>query len=519
MIRKKREWYFVLLIILGSMDLTVKAKQNTFKKPNIVLIYADDLGYGDVSCYGATKIYTPNIDKIAARGLRFTNAHCSSATCTPSRYSLLTGQYAWRKQGTGILSGEAALVINVDRLTLPSMLQEAGYTSGIVGKWHLGLGLKKGEQDWNGEIKPGPLEIGFDYSYIIPVTGDRVPCVFIEGHRVVNLDPKDSLKVSFSQQIGNDPTGKEHPELLKMMYSSEQMSNTIVNGISRIGFMSGGHSARWVDENIADTLACKAKEFITGNKARSFFLYLATHDIHGPRVPNSRFVGKSGLGARGDAILQLDWTVGEVLNTLDSLGLSQNTLVIFTSDNGPALDAGYKDEAVEKLNGHKPSGPLRGGKFSKFDAGTRIPMLIKWPGKINPCTSDALISQVDFLASLAILTGQKLKAGDAPDSSPMLETLLGKSKTGRKSLVEQGQGLALIKGKWKYIEPSDGPAIMLSKNIELGNNPAPQLYNLKNDIGERNNIATKYPTIVKEMAKLLESIKHENSINKKLVKQ
>ena len=249
------------------------------KNPNIVIIYADDLGYGDVSCYGATKITTPNIDKLASEGLRFTNAHSSSATCTPSRYSMLTGQYAWRQKGTGIAPGDATLIIPTSRTTLPSVMKKAGYTTGAVGKWHLGLGEPGGKPDWNGELKPGPLEIGFDYCFLIPATGDRVPCVFVENHRVVNLDQNDPIEVGFGRPVGNEPTGREHPELLKM-HPSHGHDQTIINGISRIGYMSGGKEARWVDENIADTLTVKAKNFIEQNKDKPFFLYFATHDIH-----------------------------------------------------------------------------------------------------------------------------------------------------------------------------------------------------------------------------------------------
>ena len=207
------------------------------QKPNIVLIYTDDLGYGDVSCYGATEIQTPNIDTIANKGVRFTNAHSPSATCTPSRYALLTGEYAWRRKGTGIARGNAKMIIEPGRTTLPSILQKAGYTTGVVGKWHLGLGDEN--TDWNKEVRPGPLDIGFDYSFLIPATGDRVPCVYTENGRIVNLDPDDPVEVSFDGPVGDEPTGKDHPELLKM-HPSHGHNQTIINGISRIGYMSGG---------------------------------------------------------------------------------------------------------------------------------------------------------------------------------------------------------------------------------------------------------------------------------------
>lgn len=495
---------FITAAVIMHTALTVDAQ--TAGRPNIVLIYADDVGYGDISCNGATKIKTPNIDRLAAEGLRFTNAHASSSTCTPSRYSILTGHYAWRKKNTGIAAGDASSIIDVGQTTLASMLQHAGYKTAVVGKWHLGLGAEKGP-DWNGDIKPGPNDLGFNYSYIIPATPDRVPCVYVENNHVVNLDPNDPITVSYKGPVGNVPTGKEHPELLKMMYSKEH-DQTIINGISRIGYMTGGKTAWWKDEEMGDVLITKARQFVSNNKANPFFLYFAIHDIHVPRAPNPRFVGKSGMGARGDAILELDYTTGEILKTLDSLKLTKNTIVIFSSDNGPILDDGYKDDAVEKLNGHTPGGPLRGGKYSKFDAGTRMPMIIKWPGTVKPNTvSDALIGQIDFVASFAKLAGQQLPNDAAPDSFDMLDALLGKFNTGRSSLVEQGNGLAILKGNWKYIAPSAGAPLMKEKNMETGNSPEPQLYDLKTDIGEKNNVAAQYPAKVKELAALLEAIK------------
>jgi len=463
--------------------------------PNIVFMYADDLGYGDVSCYGARSVKTPNIDRLAASGIRFTHAHSPSATCTPSRYAMLTGEYAWRKPGTGVLPGDARMIIQPGRYTLPAMLKQAGYHTGVVGKWHLGLGA--GNLDWNGEIKPGPREIGFDYSFLIPATGDRVPCVFVENGRVVGLDPKDPIQVDYSKPIGNEPTGKDNPELLRM-HPSHGHDMTIVNGISRIGYMTGGKSARWVDEDNADRITEKAVAYVNGHKANPFFLYFATHDIHVPRVPHKRFVGKSGMGPRGDAILSLDWSVGQILETLERNRLMENTLIIFSSDNGPVVDDGYKDEAVEKLGSHKPAGPLRGGKYSMFDGGTRVPFMASWKGKIKPGTSNALLSQIDLLSSFAALTGQKLPADAAPDSFDVLPALLGQSRNGRDHLVEHAGGLSLIQGDWKVIEAKKGPRTNLTGN-ELGNSETPQLFNLADDIGEKSNLASQHPERVQSM--------------------
>ena len=475
------------------------------EKPNIVLIYSDDVGYGDLGCYGARRVATPNLDRLAAGGVLFTNAHASSATCTPSRYTLLTGEYAWRRKDTAILPGDAPALIRPGRATLASMLHGHGYRTGAVGKWHLGLG--EGNLDWNGEIKPGPLEIGFDSAFLIPATGDRVPCVFVENHRVAGLDPNDPIRVSYQNPVGGEPLGRDHPELLRLL-PSHGHDQAIVNGVSRIGYMAGGKSARWADEDIADTLAAKATAFIEGSRANPFFLYFATHDIHVPRLPNPRFEGKSGMGPRGDAIAELDWSVGRVLDTLDRLGLASNTLVLFSSDNGPVVDDGYRDMAVEKLGDHKPAGPLRGGKYSNFDGGTRVPMMVRWPRRVRKdAVSPALASHVDLFASLAALTGAPLGRGDAPDSLNQLRTFLGESKSGRAYVVEHAGALALIQGDWKYIEPGKGQKINRNTNTELGNDPQPQLYRLSRDVGEKNNLAAQFPGRVRAMAALLDKIK------------
>ena len=472
--------------------------------PNIVFIYADDLGYGDVGCYGATSVHTPNIDSIAAQGLKFTDAHATSATCTPSRYSVMTGQYAWRKKGTGILPGDAPLIIDTHQLTLPSMLKRAGYATGIVGKWHLGLG--NGAIDWNTEIKPGPMELGFDYSFIIPATPDRVPCVFMENHRVVNLDPADPIHVSYKAPFPGEKTGKDHPELLKMK-PSHGHDMAIVDGVSRIGYMEGGKSALWVDEEIADTLSSKAVRFIEQNRQRPFFLYYPAHDIHVPRLPNKRFAGKTAMGPRGDAIAELDWCVGRILDALEKQGIANNTLLILSSDNGPVVDDGYKDQAVEKLGTHKPAGIYRGGKYSNFDAGTRVPFLVKWPDHIKPgTTSNALVDQVDLLASLASLTHQQLSHEDGPDSINILSALLGRSNTGRQSLVEEAGSLSLVEAEWKIIRGSQGPAYDPNTRIELGNAPVPQLYDRRADPGETRNVADAHPQVVHRMLTKLDQI-------------
>lgn len=466
-------------------------------KPNIIILYADDLGYGDVGCYGASAVKTPNIDRLASKGLRFTDAHCTAATCTPSRLSLLTGTYAFRKKAA-ILPGDAPLLIQPGMHTLPRMLQQAGYTTAVIGKWHLGLG--NGVINWNDKIGPGPNEIGFDYSFIIPATTDRVPTVFVENGKVPNVDPNDPIAVSYAAMIGEEPTGLSAPELLKQR-ADTQHSNTIINGISRIGFMTGGKRARWVDEEIPMVLNGKAKDFITGHKDHPFFLYYPFPNIHVPRTPNRKFAGMTALGARGDVIAEMDWLVGEITQLLDSLGIAKNTLIVFSSDNGPVLDDGYEDQAGQLNKGHKPAGIFNGGKYSAFEAGTRMSTITYWPGTIRPGVSAALCSQVDLMASFAALTGQQLPADAAPDSHNALDVWLGKSVQGRKYLLEESYTLALRDKRWKYIAPQTTatPDWMKNKKIATGLAPVEQLYDLQKDPGETHNLAGQHPEIIKTL--------------------
>ncbi len=489
---------------LQTMGMATGVMAGAESRPNVVLIYADDVGYGDLGCYGATAVKTPHLDRLAGQGMRFTDAHSSSATCTPSRYSMLTGEYAWRKKGTGVLPGDARLILDPERLSWPGMMKRAGYRTGVVGKWHLGLGT--GNLDWNGEIKPGPLEVGFDSAFVMPATGDRVPCVYMKDRRVVGLDPKDPIRVDYTKPIGDEPTGKKNPELLKMQ-PSHGHDMAIVNGVSRIGYMTGGKSALWVDEDMAGRYVEEGGRFLEESKKDPFFLYFATHDIHVPRVPNKRFAGKTTMGARGDAIAELDWSVGQLLGRLDKLGLTKNTIVMFSSDNGPVVDDGYKDAAVEKLGSHRPAGALRGGKYSNFEGGTRVPLLLKWPGRVKPGVSDALVGQQDFFASFAKLSGQVLKEWEAPDSVDVLPALLGESKRGREWIVEHARALSIRKGEYKMIEANAGVMSNPSTNTEMGGGGKAQLYKVSEDLGEKKDLAGLMPEKVAELGALLGKVK------------
>ena len=502
------EFVFVITALLFGGIVQKVSAHLPKNKPNVIFIYADDIGYGDLSCNGSKTIKTPNVERLADQGVRFTNMHSPAATCTPSRYALLTGEYAWRRVGTGIAAGDAGSIIRPERFTLADLFKNCGYQTGVVGKWHLGLGEKTGTQNWNGFITPGPSDIGFDYSFILAATGDRVPCVYVENQRVVNLDPNDPIAVSYVKNFEAEPTGKLNPELLKM-HPSHGHDMSIVNGISRIGFMKGGKSALWKDEEIADVITGKALSFIEKNKDKPFFLYFATHDAHVPRVPNARFVGSSGMGPRGDAIIEFDWSVGEVINSLKRLGIDKNTIVIMTSDNGPVVDDGYKDLAVELLGDHKPAGVFRGGKYSSFEGGTRVPGILSWPGTVKPGVSDELLCQVDMVGTFAKLLKAKLPPGAAPDSENHLKAWLNMGRLGRQVLVLQNgnNNLSIENGTWKYIAPGTGATYNPSTNTELGNLNQDQLYDLSEDWEEKVNLAEKNPQIVKILRSKLNKIK------------
>jgi len=479
-------------------------QENKISKPNIVIIYTDDVGYGDIGANGSKTVQTPNIDRLAKGGVNFTDAHCSAATCTPSRYSLLTGSYAFR-QKAAILPGNAPLLIDPSKGTLPAMLQKAGYKTAVIGKWHLGLGM--GKVDWNKEIIPGAREVGFDYSFIIPATPDRVPCVFVENDRVAGLDPKDPIEVDYQHDFGEYPAGVQHPELLKMK-GDLQHSCSIINGVSRIGYMKGGKNSLWIDEEFNKVLNEKASNFIRKNIDQPFFLYYAIPNIHVPRMPSKEFVGKTTMGPRGDDIAEMDFYTGKIIELLKELGLEKNTLIIFSSDNGPILDDGYDDNAAELLGDHKPGGPFKGAKYSIYEAGTRMPTIVYWPGTVKPGTSSAMLSQVDLYASIAKLVGQEIQPGYAPDSEDHLDAWLGKSQVGRNFMLEEAFTLGLRMGDWKYVAPQTKatPDWLKNKDVPTGLSDQPQLYNLNDDVGETKNLVSANSDILGKMVKKLQEI-------------
>ena len=504
--------FFILCNCLPQVILAAS------EKPNVVIIYGDDVGFGDVGVYGSEKIPTPHIDALAANGLRFTDAHCSAATCSPSRFSMLTGIYGFRAN-VRILAPNAPLAIPVDTYTLADLFKEAGYQTAVIGKWHLGLGSKEAPADWNGLVKPGPLEIGFDYSFLLPSTNDRVPCVYLENYMVVNHDPNDPIFVGFSPEEVNRPgsssypNGRENRQAMTYYQSSHGHNNSVINGIGRIGFMSGGKAALWDDETMADVFVDKARDYIRTNKNAPFFLFFSSQDIHVPRAPHPRFQKKTKLGYRGDAMVQFDWCVGQIIAALKTSDILENTIVIFSSDNGPTYDDGYVDGSTVKTSkadndqGHYAAGPFRGGKYQIYEGGTRVPLIISWPNIIVPGSTNALVNQIDFIHSFATFLDLDLPKDAALDSRNTIDAFFGRSDQGLPYMLEEAvNAVAIRKDKWKYIEfhaskyrPNPGPA---------------ELYDLSTDIAEVNNVIAEHPQVAKSLRKQLSIIQDSNGIRK-----
>lgn len=480
------------ILLAGGYSLTATAQNS--ERPNIIFILADDIGYNDIGCYGATKIKTPTIDKLAAHGIKFTNAYAPASTSSPSRYALLTGEYAWRKN-VGILPADAPLTISPTQNTLPAFLRQAGYHTGLVGKWHLGLGKENTPVDFNGKISEGPLAIGFDYAYYFPATNDRVPCVYIDNETVDNLSLQDPIQVSYKQKIGSDPTGKENPELLTLKPHFGHDA-TIVNGISRIGWMSGGNKARWKDENMAQHLLDKATTYIDNHSKEPFFLYYAPPNAHEPRVPSPAFKGKSEAGIYGDVIEEFDYCVAEIVKSLKSNGIYDNTLIIISSDNGPMIKEGYDDGALENINGHDPFGNLRGEKYSLHEGGTRVPFICSWPQGIrSPFKQEQSFSYIDMLATFAGLLDIPINEKACNDSKNGADLFHNPNAPLYREyiMIQNNSGqIAIRKGDWKYI-----PSYKCH---------APELYNLSTDPSELHNMVLSCPDKGTELMEHVEQV-------------
>ncbi len=482
------------LSVLGA--LPVMAQKTAQQRPNVVLIVADDMGYGDVSAYGQTSISTPNIDRLALGGVCFTDGHATSATSTPSRYGMFTGMYPWKNADAKILPGDAPLLIPESQFTMPRMFQHAGYKTAAIGKWHLGMGY--GKIDWNKQITPAANVVGFDYTNVIAATVDRVPTVYVRNGLVVGLDPNDPIEIDYDNPFPGEPTALTNPELVKMQWSHGH-HDTVVNGIPRIGFMKGGKRAHWDDATMAQYLVDEVKTFINENADEPFFLYYGLHEPHVPRTAMSQFAGTTPLGPRGDVVVEADWCVGEVMKALEEKGILENTIIIYTSDNGPVLDDGYVDGARESAPLHDPNGGLRGGKYSLYDAGTRVPFFIYWKDHIKHVETDALVSQLDLAASFAAMLGEKVPAG--LDSQDILSTFMGKNQKGRKDMIIEASGrLAYRYGHYALIPPYQGKKTNETGN-ELGVEDHYALYDLSAEPSQMHDISAENPKLVKKLQK------------------
>ena len=475
---------FAIAAILASV---AHGAENSPAKPNILVIFADDVGWGDASCYGAEKVKTPNIDRLAREGVRFEHGHASASVCTPTRYSLLTGQYSWRRKGEGldkgVSNGDSPLLIPTSMVTAPGLLKEAGYRSALIGKWHLGFG--EGAPDYNQALRPGPLEVGFDAFFGIPATNDRIPTVLVRDHRVVGLDPADPIEISYAK----DPAKREG-------------LSPWAAGRNRIGWGKGGKAAWWKDTELADTFTAECVRFLEENQKRPFFLLYAPHNVHAPTIPHPRFKGRSGLGDRADMLLEFDAAVGELLGTLDRLGLAKDTLVIYSSDNGA-----YKNDE----QGHRPTGPFRGIKSQLWEGGHRVPFVVRWPARIQPGVSKDLVSTIDIPATVCAAAGIQPPGSSLPDSFNLLPAMLGEKDAKRRErlVVMSGTGhLALLTPELKWIPNlADANGWQGAGKPQAKGPKGPGLFDLTKDPGETRNLHKERPAEARKLAGWLEEEK------------
>lgn len=471
----------------------MKPKTINSEYPNIVLIYADDLGYGDLSCYGATKLKTPNIDRLAKEGRLFTDGHSTSAVCTPSRYALLTGEYPLRIDNYSPVFCEDSLLIDPKKTTIASLLKRKGYATACVGKWHLGFGNKP-KPDWNKELKPGPLELGFDYFFGLPVVNSHPPFVYMENHRIVGLDPSDPLIYKRG--------GKTHGLEYKGKHAAPRPG---------MPSLIGGKAAHdlYVDEHIGETLTQKALTWMN-QQSQPFFLYYASHNVHLPFTPHPYFQGKSECGLRADFVLELDWSVGQLIAAVERFGVLENTLFVFTSDNGAII---HREHEEVKNLGHAPNGKLKGKKFGAWEGGHRVPFIACWPNKIPAGTSsNALVANMDLLPTFAAITDQKLAPNEARDGFNQLPLFVEEAGVSARdvSLIQphKRSHTSLRQGDWIYIPGAGDGGWMKAKPGD----PVRQLYNLKEDPFQKNNRIADYPKRADAMAARLNEMLAERGM-------
>lgn len=509
--RCRRLFPSALLSPLLALVAALPAHAAPDARPNVVLIYADDLGYGDVGCYGATKVETPNIDRLAEEGRMFTDAHSASSVCTPSRYAILTGEYPYRcrrgMRGRWMPANhESGLRIDVEQYTLGDLFKDAGYATACIGKWH--LGFQNSPTDWSEPLRPGPLEIGFDYYFGVPKVNSGPPYVYVENDRVYGHDPDDPLL--FDRE---DPTPvKTYPEKVPNYFGGAKRAHEL-----------------YVDNMVGTELTKRAVKWIEEHQDEPFLLYFPTTNIHHPFTPHPRFKGTSECGLYGDFIHELDWIVGEVLKTLDDLDLADNTLVVFASDNGGMLNLGGR-EAWK--HGHRMNGDLQGFKFGVWEGGHRVPFIVRWPGKVPAgSVSDQFFVQTDLLATFAEILEQPLEEGAGQDSIDMTEAFTGDPggplRTEAFLAPSKKSHLSVRENDWVYVDAQgsggfgNGLYSVVTKekvhsDIRVDNTfsqfaPSNQLYNLGFDQEQRFNVVREYPEIAKHLqARITEFLSHDS---------
>jgi len=473
-------------------DLRSSQSRKTLKTPNIVLILADDLGYGDPTCYKTeSKIPTPQIDGLAEQGIRFTDAHTPSGVCTPTRYGLLTGRYCWRSRlKQGVLNGYSEPLIETDRLTIASLLKRHGYNTGCIGKWHLGLGwatrdagtkAAAGNIDWSTPVTYGPPSLGFDYSYIIPASLDMDPYCWLENGRLVE-PPTGHTPGSKRQWQGGD------------------------------GFWRAGPIAPSFDfYAVLPTITTKSVDFLKRQTVdKSFFLYVPLTAPHTPWMPTNEFRGKTKVDWYGDFVAEVDWAVGQILKAVDDTGRTDNTLVIFASDNGSPCLAEHIDQF-----GHRANGPWRGQKSDIHEGGHRVPFICRWPGRIKPgAQSTQTVCVTDMLATFAAVVGDTLPKDAGPDSYSILPAMLNpdlKEAIREATVHHSGNGMfAIRQGPWKLVQGLGSGGFTAPQRVKpTPGGPEGQLYNLDDDPGEQKNIWVENPEIVNRLSALLERYRQQ----------
>jgi arylsulfatase A len=488
--------------------LTAATSLHAVEKPNVLLLYADDLGYGDLGCYNPeSKIPTPHLDRLASQGMRFTDAHSSSGVCTPSRYAMLTGRHHWR-DFHGIVNSFGKSVFKAERLTLPEMLQAKGYETACIGKWHLGWnwdairtpgskknGIRPEDFDWSKPIPDGPLAHGFDHYF---------------GDTVINFPPYCWIE---DDKVLKAPDTMMDPAKWKPIKEG--------NWECRPGPMVSGWDPY---QNIPETTR-RGVEYIKARKdsAKPFFLYFAYPSPHAPIIPNDSFDGKSKAGPYGDFVNETDDSIGQLLRALEESGKLENTLVIFSADNGAEHYAYARDEKF----GHWSSHPLRGLKRDIYEGGHRVPTILKWPGVIKPGTvSHALVSQIDFMATLAAALGYELPADAAEDSHDLLPLLKGETESIRSTLIHNTNenGYAVRDGEWLLVDAKSGylsrrdPAWEKRHGYPADPQGPVELYHIKTDLAQKHNVAAEHPERVKELQALLKKIRDKGHSAPRLAK-